>query len=167
MSSIQNTFTNVKVLQAPKEEVFAAFASAKTLEKWWGPVEAPATALKFDFREGGVFHYRMNGQQINYGLFQFVKIESPNRIEWLNSFANEAGEIISAPFEGFDFPLEVLNVVELDEQDGITTLTLTSEPVRATENQLATFDAIRDGMTQGFNGTFNQLEDYLNRSKRS
>lgn len=161
MTTNSELFTNVKTLKASKEQVFDAFASAEALEKWWGPVEAPATALKFDFKAGGIFHYRMNGQQVNYGVFHFRKIEAPNRLEWVNSFANERGEIIKAPFEGLDFPLEVLNVVTLTEEEGITTLTITSEPINATESEIATFDAIREGMTQGFGGTFNQLEAFL------
>jgi uncharacterized protein YndB with AHSA1/START domain len=156
-------FTNTKVLNASKEVVFQAFASAEALEQWWGPVEAPISVLKFDFRVGGEFHYRMNGDMVYYGLFHYREISAPKRLDWVNSFANERGEIIKAPFEGFDFPLEVINVLTLNEQNGVTTLTITSEPINATASEIATFDAIRDNMTQGFSGTFNQLESYISR----
>jgi uncharacterized protein YndB with AHSA1/START domain len=59
------------------------------------------------------------------------------------------------------WPLEVLNTLTLSEQDGKTTLTLHGGPINATEEERKTFESGREGMRQGFTGTFDQLDAYL------
>jgi len=154
-------FTITRTLTASKQAVFDAFSNADALAQWWGPVEAPIDVVSLDFRPGGIFHYRMKGPQVAYGIFRYISIQEPDSIEWLNSFANEKAEIIKAPFEGIDFPKEMLVTIHLTETDGITTLLLTSKPLNATENETSTFVAMTSSMEQGFGGTFRQLENYL------
>jgi uncharacterized protein YndB with AHSA1/START domain len=152
-----------RTFDASKAEVFNAFATPEALAEWWGPVEAPIDVISLDFNPGGKFHYRMNGAMIYYGVFRYQQIIPHDKIVWINSFANEAGEIIKAPFPGLDFPLEVLNVLTLVEKGGQTVLTLVSEPYNATESETAAFNSIYENMQQGFGGTLNQLESYLKR----
>ena len=154
-------FTITRTLAASKQAVFDAFSNADALAQWWGPVEAPIDVVSLDFRPGGIFHYRMKGPQVAYGIFRYISIQEPDSVEWVNSFANEKAEIIKAPFEGIDFPKEMLVTIHLTETDGITTLLLTSKPLNATENETSTFVAMTSSMEQGFGGTFRQLENYL------
>jgi uncharacterized protein YndB with AHSA1/START domain len=155
------TFTFTKTFRASQTQVFEAFANAEALAQWWGPVEAPIEVVSLDFKPGGHFHYKMIGQQINYGLFKYLQIDAPHSIEWINSFADAAGNVIKPPFEGLDFPKEIVNKITLTEVDGITTLQLVSTPLNATENELSTFSSFTESMQQGFGGTLNQLEAYL------
>lgn len=141
--------------------VFQAFANAEALKEWWGPVEAPIDVMKLDFRPGGIFHYRMNGKQINYGIFNYLEIDEPNSITWINSFADENGQIIKPPFEGMDIPKEILNKITFTEMEGCTILELTSSPINASDPEISTFNAMFEGMEKGFGGTLNQLENYL------
>jgi len=55
----------------------------------------------------------------------------------------------------------VLNTLTLEEENGLTTLTLVSEPWNATESEKSAFNSIYENMQQGFGGTLNQLEAYL------
>ncbi|NCX96651.1 MAG: SRPBCC domain-containing protein [Chitinophagia bacterium] len=124
----------------------------------------PATLHAFSFTEGGSCHYKLEGHgQVMWGLFRFKKIEPNGVIEFVSSFSNEAGEVVKSPFP-IDFPLEIYNSIELAEDDNGTTLTLTAYPINATDEQNAVFDSIKDSMTNGNNGTFNQLESYLKES---
>lgn len=161
MTKETQPFLMSREFKAPVELVFEAFTKAEALSKWWGPVEAPIDVISLDFRPGGIFHYRMNGHQIYYGIFRYTEIETPRRISWINSFANEKGEIIKAPFEGLDVPREIRNTITLSEKNGITTLLLQSEAINASENEIKTFAAMTESMQQGFGGTLNQLEKYL------
>jgi uncharacterized glyoxalase superfamily protein PhnB/uncharacterized protein YndB with AHSA1/START domain len=161
MDNSKQKFSISRTFNAPKAMIFDAFSNPEALAKWWGPVEAPIDVIKLDFKVGGTFHYRMNGKQINYGIFNYKEIDKPNSITWINSFANEKGEIIKPPFEGMDVPREILNKITLTEKDGITTLLLYSEPVNASESEISTFAAITEGMEKGYGGTLNQLEHYL------
>jgi uncharacterized protein YndB with AHSA1/START domain len=155
------SFTLTRTFNAPKEMVFDAFASADALAQWWGPVEAPVEVISLDFQPEGIFHYKMKGNQISYGVFRYKEIDRPNRIIWVNSFADEKGTIIKPPFEGLDLPKEILNSITLTEENGITTLHLRSEPLNASEAEINCFNSITESMEHGFGGTFKQLEDYL------
>ncbi len=161
MNNQNPVFSLQREYKASKGEVFDAFKSAEALAQWWGPVEAPIQVLKLDFKPNGIFHYKMNGVHINYGIFRYLDIDEPNSIVWINSFANENGEVIKPPFDGIDFPKEIRNTLTLVEQNGVTILTLVSEPIHATENEIATFYAFTESMGEGFGGTFKQLEEYL------
>lgn len=161
MSTGNSSFTLSRTFKAPKELVFDAFANEAALAKWWGPIEAPIDVISLDFRPGGTFHYKMKGPKVNYGIFHYREIRRPDTICWVNSFANEKGEIIKPPFEGMDVPKEMLVRISLSEKDGITTLDLFSEPVNASESEVNTFNGMMDSMRQGFGGTMAQLEAYL------
>lgn len=162
MSTVKEQFTITRTFNASKQQVFNAFAHAEALAKWWGPANMDIDVLKLDFRPQGVFHYSMKkANAVSYGVFNYVAIEEPNRIEWINSFANEAGEIISAPFPGLVFPKQVMNILTLTEENGITTLHLTGYPINASEEEENTYYSMFAGMNQGFTGTLDQLEAYL------
>ena len=124
MDTTKQKLSITKKLNASKQMVFEAFSNAEALTKWWGPVEAPIDVIKLDFKVGGVFHYKMNGHQVNYGIMNYKEIDKPNSIIWINSFANEKGEIIKPPFEGLDVPREILCKITLSEKDGVTNLLL-------------------------------------------
>ena len=97
---------------------------------------------------------------VMWGLFQYKNIQRADLLEFINSFADAEGNIITSPFP-MDFPLEVFNKITLEENDGITTLTIQGHPINATEAQIETYNSIKDNMEQGFGGTFDQLETYL------
>jgi uncharacterized protein YndB with AHSA1/START domain len=151
-----------RVFQAPRERVYQAWTEPERLAKWWGPKGMDSRVVRFELRPGGVFHYRMtapDGSRM-WGKFVYREVHAPERIVFLNSFADEAGNTIRAPFSA-DFPLEFQNTVTLSEQEGRTTLTLRGVPVNATEAERRMFDSMRQSMQQGFGGTFEQLARYL------
>jgi uncharacterized protein YndB with AHSA1/START domain len=158
---MKQSFSLTRTFNATKEMVFDAFANASALAQWWGPVEAPIEVISLDFRPEGIFHYKMKGSHISYGIFRYKEIDRPDRIIWINSFADEKGTIIKPPFEGLDLPKEILNDITLTEENGITTLHLRSEPFNASEAEINCFNSITESMEQGFGGTFKQLADYL------
>jgi len=160
--SIDREFVITRVFDAPRELVFKAFSEAERLAQWWGPKGCTIRVSKLEFRPGGIFHYSMqfpNGAEW-WGRFVYREIVAPERIVWVNSFSDEAGNITRAPF-GETVPLEILNTVTLSEQDGTTTLTLRAGPITATEAERETFDSMHDSMRQGYGGTWDQLAEYL------
>jgi len=162
MQTTKEQFSITRKLNAAKAVVFKAFSNAEALAKWWGPANMSIDVLQLDFRPKGIFHYSMKtADAVRYGIFRYVAIEEPDRIEWINSFANEAGEIIAAPFPGLVFPKEVMNIMTLTEENGVTTLHLTGYPINASEEEENTYYSMFASMNQGFTGTLNQLEAYL------
>src|SRR6478672_3405460 len=113
----------VRHFNAPKDLVFDAFASADAFAEWWGPVGMPVTVIHFDFTPGGKVHYKMDGNgQTMWGVFNYTKIDRPDLLEFVSSFSDETGAICKSPFP-IDFPLEILNQLSLEENNGVTTLT--------------------------------------------
>jgi uncharacterized protein YndB with AHSA1/START domain len=156
-------------LAAPLARVWQAWSSAEALGAWWGPKGLGLRVERFDFRPGGLFHYAMlppGGAPPMWGRFQFRVIEPELRLEWINSFANEAGEIIRPPIAP-EFPLEIYNRVVFKSLGDRTLMTLRGRPIRATAAERAFFAGMHASMQGGFGGTFSQLEDWLARSDTS
>jgi uncharacterized protein YndB with AHSA1/START domain len=126
----------------------------------------PVTVLRFDFRQGGKLHYKMEGNgQTMWGIFNYHDIVKPDLIEFVNSFSDESGNICKSPFP-IDFPLEIFNRMTLVENKRITTVTLSGHPINATPAQEATYYSMIANMSQGFEGTLNQLEAHLARIQK-
>jgi len=157
----KNGLKIVRDFKAPKSLVFQAFSTAEAFAEWWGPAGMPMTIVHFDFKQGGKLHYKMEGHgQTMWGIFHYHNIVKPDLIEFVSSFSDEAGTICKAPFP-MDFPFEIFNQLTLSEKDGITTISLFGYPINATPEQEATYTAMMANMTQGFEGTLNQLDAYL------
>ena len=154
-------FVVQRTFNAPRALVWKAFTESNHLEKWWGPVGFKLTVLKINLRPGGTFHYSMQSKGFTmWGRFVYREIVVPEKIVYISSFSDENGGITRAPMLS-TFPLEILNVVEFTEKDGKTLLTLKGTPINATEEDTKVFIDYFASMNKGFNGTFDQLEEYL------
>jgi uncharacterized protein YndB with AHSA1/START domain len=151
-----------RAFDAPRDLVWKVHSEASHLAQWWGPAGFTWVKSSLDFRPGGRFHYAMKAPTgaVMWGKFDYREIEAPQRIVFTNSFSDEKGSTVRAPFAP-DFPLEVLNVLTFEDRDGKTVLTLCGEPINATEAELKRYAAMHPSMNQGFSGTFDQLEQYL------
>jgi uncharacterized protein YndB with AHSA1/START domain len=160
MSSV---FTVTRVLDAPRDLVWKVHAEPEHLGRWWGPKGCTLNVMRdFAFRPGGMFHYEMafrNGASM-WGRFIYLDLKAPERMESLVSFSNPDGGITRAPFSD-KYPLEVRNVVTLTGMNGKTTLAIVSRPFGASPDEQAFFDSMHDSMNQGYNGTLDQLAEYL------
>lgn len=157
-----NDFVITRVFNAPRKLIFDAFTQPKHLAHWWGPKGLALEVINLDLRPGGIFHYGMKSPEGHemFGVFKYIEITSPEKIVFINAFADKAGNIIRAPFNPL-WPLEVYNVWTLTEENGKTILTLKGRPHNASDEEQKMFDAGMPSMQQGFGGTFDQLEVYL------
>jgi uncharacterized protein YndB with AHSA1/START domain len=150
-----------RLLNAPRELVWKAWAKAEHMQHWWGPKGSKISIKKFDFRPGGIFHYNMEmSGQIMWGRFIYKEIVEPEKIIFISSFSDENGGISNAPFLN-NFPSEIRNIVTLAEKEGATLLTLSGWPLNASDEQIKVYNDLFPSMNQGFKGTFDQLEEYL------
>jgi uncharacterized protein YndB with AHSA1/START domain len=155
----------VRNFNAPMTMVFEAFSQPENFAQWWGPAGSSITVIDFDFKANGRCYYKMEGNgQTMWALFRYGNISRYDLIEFTSSFSDAQGNISTSPFP-MDFPLEVFNRITLEENDGITTLVLQGHPVNATPAQEETYYKITANMQQGFKGTFDQLDGYLNKIK--
>src|SRR6266849_4606142 len=93
-----------RVLDAPRERVFRAWADPDHLTRWWGPRGFRSTFQEFDMRQGGLWRFVMHGPDgVDYkNESVFVEVVKPERIVFQHvsgprfqvtaTFAEEAGK---------------------------------------------------------------------------
>lgn len=154
-----------RVFDAPRDLVWKAWTREEHLAEWFGPATVELTTCRLDFRVGGTLLYFMQPPEGegHWGKWVFREIKAPERLEFVVCFADERGNPIRAPFEE-RWPLETLSVVTIVPHAGLsggTTVTVRWEPLNATPEECAVFEAGFDGMGQGWGGTLDQLTDHL------
>jgi uncharacterized protein YndB with AHSA1/START domain len=120
------------------------------------------TKATLDLRPGGVFHYCMkspDGMEM-WGKFVYREIMPPERIVLVNVFSDADGNITRHPLSP-SWPREMLSTTSFMEHEGKTVMTLTWIPLNPTDEELATFNAAHEGMSQGWAGSLDQLAEYL------
>jgi uncharacterized protein YndB with AHSA1/START domain len=163
----EKEYVITKVLNAPRQLVWDAWTKPEHLTKWWGPVGFKLEVIKMELKTGGTFLYCMQTAEgfKMYGKFVYRELAAPERMISVVSFSDENEGFTRHPMSP-TWPLETLNEMILTEKDGKTTLTLTSVPINANDEEIKTFNESFAGMDQGFAGTFMQLEEYLGKVQK-
>lgn len=88
------TMTIVADFAVPLRRLWDAYSDPRQIEKFWGPVEWPATFTRHDMAVGGKSQYYMTGPdgEKSAGYWQFLSVDAPNSFEVLDGFAGEDGE---------------------------------------------------------------------------
>lgn len=155
-------FTVTRTFNAPRDVVWKAWTEREALEEWWGPKGCTIEVEELDVSPGGTFHYSMDMKEGCkwWGIFHYEEVVKPERIVFVNSFSNEAGEVTRAPFSD-NWPRRIRNVVTFHDEGGRTRIELRGRPVNVSAEEQAMFEGMFGSMQQGFGGTFDQLDSYL------
>ena len=159
-------FAIFRILDAPRERVWQALTDPERLKEWLAPATFTMIAMNMDFRPGGFFHIGMqSGEGYKmWAKYVYQEIVSPERIVFINSFSNQAGEITRHPIVP-TWPRETRVMVKLeDEPGGKTRLNVRWTPHNATEVEQKAFDVSHVGMQATWGVTFDQLVAYLART---
>ncbi len=111
-STVDREIIVTRVIDAPRELVFAAFTEREHVENWWAP--KGATTHEWDRKPGGLWRYSMPGPDGNQFSFKvkFIELNKPTRFVYDHGPDPEDG---SEP---------VRTNVSFDEEDGKTKVTL-------------------------------------------
>ena len=60
-STADREFVHSRLIDAPRDRVFRAFAEPRHLARWWGPSGFSSTFEVFEFRPGGTWRFVMHG----------------------------------------------------------------------------------------------------------
>ena len=146
-----------RTFDAPRKLVWQAWTETGRLVRWWGPKGFTAPVCTIDFRVGGKYLNCMRspeGQDFwSTGVYR--EIVAPERIVFSDSFADEAGNVVSAAHYGMDpdFPLELQITVTLAEDAGKTRMTLRHVGIPP--------GTMREMCEAGWNESFDKLADSL------
>jgi uncharacterized protein YndB with AHSA1/START domain len=87
------TMTVVAEFPVTVQRLWDAYADPRQLEKFWGPVEWPATFSRHDFATGGRSDYYMTGPdgEKSAGYWKFLSVNPGTSFEVEDGFATEPG----------------------------------------------------------------------------
>jgi uncharacterized protein YndB with AHSA1/START domain len=134
-----------RMIDAPRELVFAAFTEREHVEKWWVP--SGTTIHEYNVEPEGLWRYTQpgpNGAEYPFKI-KFVEIANPTRLVY--DFATDSESA----------PEPVRTTVTFEEEDGKTKVTLQLEYASAAERQ----EAAKYGAEKGAAMALGSLADYL------
>lgn len=148
----QKTLTIQRTFAAPLERVWAAWTQKELLEQWWAPGPWRAVSKSFDFREGGHWHYCMEGPdgERHWALVEYKKIAPKTWFTAHDAFCDEDRNL-NTELPGNDW----LNEFTADGNQTHVQVTLTF--VSAEDMQTM----VEMGFKEGFSMGLDQLETLL------
>lgn len=153
-----------RAFEAPLDVLFEMWTNPEHLSQWLPPTGFQMQFLKANIQTGGGSLFSMdNGAGVRFfGRAEYLQIEKPHRIVYTQQFCDKQGNIARHPGAPV-WPETMLMTVTLCEESPETTrVTVKSEAYGAvTPEELAAFVQERAGMTQGWNGSFDKLEEVL------
>lgn len=155
-------FVLSRILDAPRDLVWAAWTDVEHLKKWWGPKGFKIISAKLDLRPGGIFHYGLrspDGHEM-WGKFIYREIKPPERLVFIVSFSDEKGGVTRHPMSP-TWPLETMSTATFADKGGKTEVRVIWATHNATEEEQKTFDSSHDSMRMGWGGTMDQFAEYL------
>lgn len=160
----QEKFVINRTFDAPIDVMFEMWTNSKHFSKWIAPTGFDLEYFRSDIKPGASTFSCMSNAAGNkmYGRAEYLKIEKPNLIVYTQQFCDENEKLSRHPMAP-TWPATMLTTVQLTaEGPDQTRVTLTWECYGATTpKELATFINARSGMTQGWTGSFNKLDEIL------
>lgn len=160
----QEKFVINRSFDAPINVLFDMWTKPEHFSKWLPPTGFTMSFLRVDIKPGGSGHYTMtNGADVTmYGLVHYLEIKRPERLVYNQQFCDKnekkAGHpLVSAWPE--TMKTTVLFTEEGSEQTRVTVIWQVEG--KATAEEIATFVKEKGGMTQGWTGSFDKLEELL------
>jgi len=158
---IDTDFVFARVFEAPRDLVWRVMTMTAHLERWFGPAGMKMRVVSSELRPGGQFRYAMKvGESEMFGRFVYRELARPERLAYVVSFTDAHFEPARHPLSP-SWPLELLAISSLTDFDGKTVLFGRSLPIHATEEECQTFKAGHPSLSQGLQGTYDQLAKYL------
>lgn len=168
--SSTDKFVINRSFEAPIDVVFAMWTDPKHLAQWIPPKGLTMEYLKADIKPGGSSFSCMTGagNMKMYARANYLEITKPHRVVHTQMFCDQNEKITRHPMAP-TWPETMLTTVVLTEEGADQTrVTITWEPHgETTVAERETFLKAKGGMTQGWTGSFDKLEDYLKDKKIS
>lgn len=154
-----------RTFDAPIDVMFDVWTDPKKFSQWLPPTGMTQTFIEVEVKPGGEGFYKMestDGATKLYGKIRYIEIVKPNKLVYTQIFTDEKGNISRHPFTP-TWPEVMLTTVKLYAETSETTrveITWVIEGA-ATDVERKTFHDAKAGMTQGWGGSFDKLESYL------
>jgi uncharacterized protein YndB with AHSA1/START domain len=137
-----------RAFDAPAELIFKAFTTPELVRQWWGFESSEWLVCEIDLRVGGQWRYVIRERDMEVGFHgEYHEIDGQHRL------------VSTEIYEGFP-DAGSLNIMTLDEVDGVTTMTtlVQHETQEHRDMQLAS------GMESGMQVSYDRMEDLVRQS---
>jgi len=137
-----------RAFDAPAELIFKAFTTPELVRQWWGFETSEWLVCEIDLRVGGQWRYVIRERDMEVGFHgEYHEVDGPHRL------------VSTEVYEGFP-DAGSLNIMTLDEVDGVTTMTtlVQHETQEHRDMQLAS------GMESGMQVSYDRMEDLVRQS---
>ena len=160
----KDAFVINRSFDTPLDHMFAMWTDPAHLSRWLAPTGFKMEFVRVNIKSGGSsFYFMTNDAGVKmYGRAEYLKIEKPDLVIYKQQFCDENESITRHPFAP-SWPETMLTTVRFAEEGPERTrVTVTWEPFGATTaEERETFLKMRGGMTQGWTGSFDKLEEVL------
>jgi uncharacterized protein YndB with AHSA1/START domain len=153
-----------RTFDAPIERMWQMWTDPAHFAQWLAPKGFDMKFIEVDIREGGSSFYVMASAQNNhmYGRAEYMKVEKPHLLLYRQQFTDSHGNVSRHPMAPTWPETMETRVQFTTEDDHATRVTVTWRVVgAATREEIDTFTEGRAGMTMGWSGSFDKLENYL------
>ena len=161
-------FSISRVFNAPRKLVFQANTDIGHLAKWLSPAGFKNIFASGEIKVGSVYHYGIQGPDGSqmWGKQRYLELVPDERIVLIQSFSDKDGGVTRHPMAP-TWPEEMLATTTFEDVGpGKCKVTVSWAPHNSDEAGNATFDGARDGMAQGFGGSFANLDAHLAATER-
>lgn len=145
-------------------KMFEMWTDPKNLSKWVPPTGFNMSYIEANIKVGGESFYCMfnDSNMKMHGKAKYLEIKEPNRIVYTQEFCDENKNTTRHPMAP-TWPATMLTTVTLcDEGKNTTRVTIEWEVFGdATDAERSTFNQAKPGMTIGWTGSLDKLENYL------
>ncbi len=147
--------TLTRVIDAPRERVWAAWTDAKLLAQWWGPNGFTSPICEVDARPGGAILIHMSGYgRVNPMQGVFKEVVKPERLVFTNNSFAEVPPVTPQT--------ESITTVTFKDMGGKTEVTVHTGVLRAAPEMLQYLGGMESSWTQ----MLNKLADSLRYRRR-
>lgn len=146
------TLTITAEFPVPVRRLWDAYADPRQLEKFWGPVECPATFTRHDLTTGGRSHFFMTlpDGSVSRGYWEFVAVDPLRSFEVRDGFAGEDG----TPSTEMPSMRMVFTFTETDSGSRLTTTTFFHSADELEQ-------LLEMGMLEGTKSAMGQIDDVV------
>jgi uncharacterized protein YndB with AHSA1/START domain len=129
--------------------------------RWLVPKVISAGKCEMDFQRGGFYHYSMISPDGNtsWGKNYYIDIVKNVRLIYVTTFSNANGEITRHPLAS-EWPTELLTTINFEAiSENSTKIEIRWYPINAEPNEIKCFNDAHAGMTMGWSGSLDQLQN--------
>lgn len=158
--SAKEIFVINRTFDASVDTMFDLWTKPEHFGAWLPPTGFTMEFRRIDIRSGGEGFYAMtNGQFTMYGRVEYLDVRRPDRLQYVQSFADAEESIARHPGAPI-WPEKMLTTVQLAaEGPAQTRVTVRWEVYgAATPAEIVAFADAKAGMTMGWTGSFDKLE---------